>query len=132
MSWILALLKNMPAIMAAIQTLIAIFTAKSAMANHAAFQASVAAGNAMAASDWNWYVAGQGGGAAAAAVGAIALACCQPTANRVFAAFAREQAATEAALGQVLNSREQAAIAFQLRSQMLSLSPECQAIVKGN
>lgn len=93
MSWILMLLKNLPAIMAAIQALIAIFTAKSAYANYVAYQASVAAGNAMAAEQWNWYVAGQGGGAAALAVSAIAFAFAQPTANQVFAAFGREQAA---------------------------------------
>ena len=93
MGWILMLLKNLPAIMAAIQTLISIFTAKAAIANHAAWQATVAAGGVAASSDWNWYVAGQGGGAAALAVGAVVAACCQPISNAAFAAYNREQAA---------------------------------------
>ena len=93
MSWILMLLKNLPAIMAAIQTLISIFAVKAAMASHAAFTASAAAGVDLGADNWNWYVAGQGGGGAAMAVSAIVLACCQPTANAAFAAYGREQAA---------------------------------------
>ena len=131
MSWILMLLKNLPAIMAAIQSLIAIFTAKAAMANHAAFQASVAAGNALGAEQWNWYVAGQGGGAAALAASAAAFACCQPTANRVFAAYQREQEIQSAIVAQAAAEREQAARAYALRAEMASLSPVCQQIVTG-
>ena len=131
MSWILALLKNLPAIMAALQTLIAIFTAKAAYANHLAYTAKTAGGVALSSSDWNYYVAGQGGGAALMAVGAVAAACCQPTLNRVFAAFRREQEAEQVALSQILSERDGAAQAFALRAQLQRLAPEHQAIVIG-
>lgn len=135
MSWILLLLKNLPALMAMIQTLIGIFSARAAMANHAAHQASVAAGQLMTATDatnWNWYVLGQGGGAAALGVSAAAFAFLQPLANRVHAAFAREQASERSALSQILASRDQAASAYLLLAQTEALSPKYQAIVKGN
>ena len=131
MSWILMLLKNLPAIMAAIQTLLAIFGAKAAYANHVAYGAKTAAGEVLAASDWNLYVAGQGGVAALLGVGAIAMACVQPSLNRVFAAFVREQQAEKVALNQILSERDGAAQAFALRAQMMRLAPEHQAIVVG-
>lgn len=132
MSWILLLLKNLPALLAAIQSIISIFAVRAAMASHAAFQASAAAGKDLGSETWNWYVAGQGCGGAVLAVSAIAFAFAQPTANRVFAAFAREQASERAALSQILASRDQAASAYLLLAQTEALSPKYQAIVKGN
>ena len=131
MSWILMLLKNLPAIMAAIQTLLAIFGAKAAYANHVAYAAKTVSEKALAEADWNLYVAGQGGGVALLAVGAIAAACAQPVLNRVFAAFAREQQAEQVALSQILVERDGAAQAFALRAQVQRLAPEHQAIVIG-
>ena len=131
MSWILMLLKNLPAIMAAIQTLISIFAAKSAMANHAAFQASVAAGNLASSADWNLYVAGQGGGAAALGVGAVACLIGQGRQWRAHSALERQEAAEAVALSQIVSEREQAAKAYALRAEMSGLSPACQAIVRG-
>lgn len=131
MSWILIFLKNLPAIMAAIQTLISIFAAKSAMANHVAFQASVAAGNLASAADWNWYVAGQGGGAAALAVSAAVCAIAQPISNQVFAAHRREQELLGVTVRQAMTEREQAATAYALKARMASLSTACQKIITG-
>lgn len=85
MGWIAVILKNLPALLAALQTLISIFTTQAAMKAHASISTAMAAGNAAASDQWNWYVLGQGGLSAALGVGAVGCVLMQPTMNRVFA-----------------------------------------------
>lgn len=85
MSWILTLLKNLPQLLAAIQAIMAIFTGKAAYQSHVHLSPAIASGVASAATDWNWYVLGQGGATGALAFGAIGCYVLQKYQNQMAA-----------------------------------------------
>lgn len=126
MGWVTTFLQMLPAIMAAITQLWPLI---QGIIN--ALKLKATTGSMMAASSTEWwlYCPGQ---ALAGTAGMALLLCLQPRSNAMARAWRKEKAAEQAALGQVLASREQAAKAFQLRASMMSLAPEHQAIVKGN
>lgn len=88
MSLILTLLKNLPAIMAAIQSLIAIFTTQAAYQSYQRLAPAVSQGVASAVGDYQWYVLGQGGLSIALVLGAVFAAFGQVAQNRVYASHA--------------------------------------------
>lgn len=78
MGWILTLLQSLPAILAAISQVWAII---GPLINHLKASTLAASGEVVATTDYHLYVTAQ---AAGFTVLALALACCQPTANRAF------------------------------------------------
>lgn len=126
MSWITTLLQFLPVLMGAITQLMPLIQAIINAINH---KSAALAGRAMAESDWWLYVPGQ---ALAGTAGMAALLCLQPRANAMAKAWHAAEAAKTSAMNQILNSREQAAKAFQLRAELMSLAPEHRKIVIGD
>ena len=123
MGWITTLLQLLPAIMAAFTQLMPLI---QAIIN--AFTHKAATGNWVAATDPNWLLYVPGQTLIGTAIAGVIL-CLQPRANEMARFWREAKEAERIGLAQLQESRKQAAKAFQLRSELESLSPVHQASV---